>query len=279
MALIDIVKLASDAVFRDRVSAQLVASSVAIYNEAANEVQTLSVTGSPTGGAFTLASLPGSTILNMNGTTANAAATLTGLTSTQGLFVGMSVVGQGVAANATIATITSLTAVTLSANSTASATVPCTFSGTPVAQIPFNAGAADVQAILQALAAIGNDDIVCTGGPLPGTAVAITFCGSLGLNPQRLITIGTNSLTGGSSPAPSVARTTAGTIGQALHTARASRASQILRDLSGHTAQMVWGVAANTAVQADFTGGGGVQTAVTDANIAAAVAAVFNSYI
>jgi len=278
MALSDVVKLASDGAFQNRCMAQLVTSSVAIYNEAANEVQSLSVSGTPTGGSFSLASLPGSAVLSMNGTTTSGAATLTGLTSTQGLFVGMSVVGQGIPAGATIATITSLTAITLSANATASATVSCTFSGTPVATIPFNASAADVQAILQALPSIGNDDVVCGGGPLPGSAVSITFCGAFGNNPQRLITLGTNSLTGGSSPTASVSRTIAGTVGQALHATRVRKASAILQNPSGYTAQFVWGIAADSTVQSDFTGGGSVQASVTDPHIAAAVASIFNAY-
>lgn len=279
MALSDIVKLANDGTFQDRCKAQLAATSVAIYNEAANEVQSLSVTGSPTGGSFSLASLPGSAVLSMAGTTTSAAATLTGLTSTQGMFVGMSVVGSGIAAGATIASITSLTAITLSANSSASATVACVFSGTPVAAIPFNAAAADVQAILQALPSIGNDDVVCAGGPLPGTPIAITFCGLFGMNPQRLITIGTNSLTGGSTPAPVVSRTTAGTVGQPLHAARAKKATAILQNLSGFVQQFIWGIASDSTVQSDFTGGGSAQSAVTDAHIAAAIASIFNPYI
>lgn len=279
MALLDIVNLAGNAAFQNRCQAQLATSAVAIYNEAANEVQSLSVTGTPTGGSFSLASLPGGVVLNMSGTTTNAAATLTGLTSTQGMFVGMAVVGPGIPAGVTVATITSLTAITLSANATASATVACAFSGTPVATIPFNASAADVQAILQALPSIGNDDIVCAGGPLPGTAVSITFCGTFGANPQRLITLGTNSLTGGASPTAAVTRTTAGTVGAPLHSARARKATAILQNLSGFVQQYVWGIAADATVQSDFASGGSVQTAVTDAHIANAIASAFNPYI
>lgn len=279
MALTDIVKLAQDAAFQNRCLAQLVASSIAIYGQAANEVQSLAVTGSPTGGSFSLASLPGSAVLTMNGTTTSAAATLTGMTSTQGLFVGMSVVGQGIAAGATIASVTSLTALTLSANSTASATVQCMFSGTPVTTIPWNATAADVQAILQALPNIGNGNVLCGGGPLPGTPVSITFCGIFGMNPQRLITLGINSLTGGVTPTAAVTRTTAGIAGQPFHTARVRKAVSILANPCLVTPPMVWSIAADTTVQSDFVGGGNVQTAVTDAHVAAAVTSVFNAYI
>lgn len=278
MALSDIAKLAADGAFSARVQAQLVASAIAIYNEAANEVQSLSISGTATSGSFTLASLPGSTVINQTGTLANAANTITGLSSTVGLWVGMSVTGTNVAANATLASITGLTTATLSANSSAAGAQALTFSGTPNASIPWNAGAVDVQAILQALSAIGNDDIVCAGGPLPGTPVSITFCGAFGANPQRLITIGTNSLVG-VAPVPSVARTTAGTVGQINHVRRAAKASAILNDPSRFTALMVWGIAADPAVQSAFTGGGSVQLAVSDANIAGAASGMWNAYL
>jgi lipid-binding SYLF domain-containing protein len=112
MALADINNLASDATFGVRVAASLVSTAIAIFNEAPSEVQTLTVTGTPTGGSFTLASLPGSVVSTLTGTLTNAAATVTGLSSTVGLFVGMSVTGTNVPAGATIASITSLTALT-----------------------------------------------------------------------------------------------------------------------------------------------------------------------
>ncbi len=63
----------------------------------------------------------------MNGTTTNASVNITGLSSTAGLSVGMQVFGSGIPAGATIATITSGTAITISANATASATVSLRF--------------------------------------------------------------------------------------------------------------------------------------------------------
>jgi hypothetical protein len=78
------------------------------------------------------------------------------------------------------------------------------------AAIPFNATAAQVQAALVALSSIGANNVVCTGGPLPAASVTITFSGALAPGPQPVITVGANSLTGGTSPAPTVAHTTTG---------------------------------------------------------------------
>ena len=54
-----------------------------------------------------------------------------------------------------------------------------TFGGQTTAAISFNATAAQVQAALTALSNIGPGNLACTGGPLPGTNVTITFAGSM----------------------------------------------------------------------------------------------------
>jgi hypothetical protein len=278
MALADINNLASDATFGVRVAASLVSTAIAIFNEAPSEVQTLTVTGTPTGGSFTLASLPGSVVSTLTGTLTNAAATVTGLSSTVGLFVGMAVTGTNVPAGATIASITSLTALTISANATGTGAQSLTFSGTPVASINFNHTAADVQATLSALANIGSGNVFCTGGSLPGTPVTITFCGSLGMMPQKLVTLGTNSLTGGSSPTAAVTRTTAGGGANSLnHTRRAALAQNVVRNASGYASQMILGVAADATVQSDYAANK-IQSEVTDAHIASAISGIWNSY-
>lgn len=61
------------------------------------------------------------------GTTTNGSAVVTGLTDTSQLIVGMEVSGTGIPGGATISSINSATQVTLSANATASGTVPVTF--------------------------------------------------------------------------------------------------------------------------------------------------------
>ena len=82
---------------------------------------------------------------------------------------------------------------------------------TTAAAIPFNATSAEVQAALTALSSIGAGNVVCTGGPLPSASVTITFAGQLASGPQPLISIGINSLTGGTTPAPAIVHTTTGT--------------------------------------------------------------------
>lgn len=52
-----------------------------------------------------------------------------------------------------------------------------TFDGETTAAIAYNANAAAVQAALEGLSNINPGDVVCAGGPLPGTAVTITFGG------------------------------------------------------------------------------------------------------
>jgi hypothetical protein len=84
------------------------------------------------------------------------------------------------------------------------------FGGQTTGSIPFNATAAAVQTALTALGSIGAGNVVCAGGPLPGTAVTVTFAGSLAVGPRPLIAVAANTLTGGSSPAPAIASTTAG---------------------------------------------------------------------
>lgn len=61
--------------------------------------------------------------VSLSGSTTNGNAIISALSSTAGLAVGMRVFGTGIAANATIASIDSATQVTLSANSTVTATV------------------------------------------------------------------------------------------------------------------------------------------------------------
>ena len=87
-----------------------------------------------------------------------------------------------------------------------------TFGGKTTAAIAFNAAASDVQAALQALSSIGAGNVTCTGGPLPGSNVVVTFSNSLAGQPQNTITH-TDSFTGGATPAASVASTTSGVWG------------------------------------------------------------------
>ena len=85
-----------------------------------------------------------------------------------------------------------------------------TFRGSQTAAINYNATAANVQAALEALSVVSAGNVVCAGGPLPGTPVTITFQNALGAANQPTIQVTTPAFTGGSTPAGSVAETTPG---------------------------------------------------------------------
>lgn len=280
MALKDAVEIAAVEDFRKRLKVALARTAINVRAETSNEVQRITVTGSPTNGSFTLASLPGSIVTVQAGTLTNAATSITGMATTVGLFVGMSVTGTNVPAGATLASITSGTAGTLSANASGSGAQTLTFSGTPVASIPWNASAADVQAILSALPTIGVGQVICSGGPLPGTAVDVTFIGNFSSSPQRLITLGTNALTGGSGPTATFSRITPGT-NLALKANRSAFASNVLASLDTYVQLMGIGVADDSNVAA-FYPGPSFQFSGNDANCDTAinnrVAAVWNAY-
>lgn len=88
--------------------------------------------------------------------------------------------------------------------------------GQTTAVIAFDAAVAAIQtAINNALAVLGSGHTVTvTGGPLPTNAV-ITFTGAdVSARNVPPITVGTNSLTGGTSPTPTIAQTTPGRSGR-----------------------------------------------------------------
>jgi hypothetical protein len=87
-------------------------------------------------------------------------------------------------------------------------TFTLTFMGYTTAAIPYNASAAAVVSALEVLSTIGTGGVTATGGPLP-TGIVITFAAQQAGKSQPLITA-TSSLTGGTTPAVAVARTTGG---------------------------------------------------------------------
>ncbi len=89
-------------------------------------------------------------------------------------------------------------------------TFTLTFGGNTTATINWNDPASTVQTRLQALASIGAGNALVTGGPGPGTPFTVEFSSTLGYASQALITLGTNSLTGGTSPNVSITRAQAG---------------------------------------------------------------------
>ncbi|AZF90300.1 MAG: tail protein [Phage 5P_3] len=88
-------------------------------------------------------------------------------------------------------------------------TFTISYSGQTTTAIAYNATAAQVQAALEALSNIAPGDVVCTGGPLPATAIVIEFAGTLARTNVAAMTT-TDSFTGGSTPASAIAQTVAG---------------------------------------------------------------------
>jgi hypothetical protein len=84
------------------------------------------------------------------------------------------------------------------------------FKGVTTAAIASTATAANVQAALEALSTIGTGNVVATGGPLPGTAVVLTFQGQLAGSNLPLTTVNTPAFTGGTTPTATVTETTPG---------------------------------------------------------------------
>lgn len=96
-------------------------------------------------------------------------------------------------------------------------TFTLTFKGQTTSALDFDATAGEVDAALEALSTVGAGNVACTGGPLPGAAVTITFGGDLATLDVPVITA-TSSLTGGSSPAIAITTTTPGTHTVGIHT-------------------------------------------------------------
>lgn len=67
------------------------------------------------------------------------------------------------------------------------------------AVIPYNSTAAAIQTILQNMAGIGAGNVACSGGPLPGTPVIVTFQGALADADIPEMIINPASLVGGSA--------------------------------------------------------------------------------
>ena len=85
-----------------------------------------------------------------------------------------------------------------------------TYEGRTTGAIAYNAAAADVQAALLALDCFATGDVVGSGGPFPDSAVVLTFGGNYVKTPVSAITADGSALTGGTTPAVSVAQTTPG---------------------------------------------------------------------
>jgi hypothetical protein len=84
------------------------------------------------------------------------------------------------------------------------------FRGVATANIAYNATAPVVQAALEALSTVGAGNVTATGGPLPATAVVITFVNQLAAANQPTIGVSAQAFTAGTTPTATVAETTPG---------------------------------------------------------------------
>jgi hypothetical protein len=91
-----------------------------------------------------------------------------------------------------------------------SGTFTLTFAGQTTAGIPYNSTAAQVKAALVALSNVGPGDVDVTGGPLPGTAVSVTFKGQYIGTDVAVMTKNATGLGGGTAPDVVISTTTAG---------------------------------------------------------------------
>jgi hypothetical protein len=103
-------------------------------------------------------------------------------------------------------TPTQLEAITVTGSPT-SGTFTVTVGTDTTDAIDLDATIAEIQAALEALDTVGAANVLVAGGPLPGTAVTLTWVGKL--QGKTLTVSATGSLTGGSSPAIAATVTTA----------------------------------------------------------------------
>ncbi len=108
----------------------------------------------------------------------------------------------------TLASVNEVQTVTLTGGPTGG-TFTLTFEGQTTAGIAWNAAASAVQSALEALSNVAPGDVVCTGGPLPGSTVTVTFGGALGYSNRTQMTGNVAGLTGG-TPGITIATPTEG---------------------------------------------------------------------
>lgn len=164
---------------------------------AANEVILVTITGSPTGGTFTLNF--GDDITGPIAYNASAA-------GVQAALADLDSIGSGTGGTDEVQTVT------VSGTPTGG-TFTLTYSGQTTGAIAYNAAASGVQTALQALSNIGANNVTVTGAT--GGPYTVTFTGSLADEDVAQMTA-TSSLIGGTNPAVTVTTTTAGVANTAV---------------------------------------------------------------
>lgn len=159
-----------------------------------NEVQTVTIGGTPTGGTFTL-SFGGKTTATIafNAAATTVATRLTALSSIPAATGGTNAVQT--------LTITGVPT---------GGTFTVTFGGQTTSALAFNAAASAVQTAFLALSSVGAGNATVTGSA--GGPYTITFTGTLAKSPQATVTASGASLTGGTSPGVTPASLTTGVL-------------------------------------------------------------------
>ena len=114
---------------------------------------------------FESAALPSTTAATqsttLTGTLTSGSASVTGITSTTGLFVGENVTGSGIPSGTTIVAVNSSTSITLSANATASGAQSLTATSFSI-QLPFALTDGSISLFVEAIDPAGNQSLPAT---------------------------------------------------------------------------------------------------------------------
>lgn len=140
--------------------------------------------------------------------------------------------------------------------------------------IVFNESAGTLQPKLEAAMDPGAV-AVCLGGPLPGTPISVTFQGNLADKPQGTMAASGSTMTPAGTPG--VTRTTPG-VAAPKNKERKALGLQVIRSPESYRGSFVQMVTTNAAVMS-AAGSPANQTNVSDAQINAAVAAVYNAFL
>lgn len=139
------------------------------------------------------------------------------------------------------------------------------FGGDSTGDIPYDSTAADVELYLEALDSIPQGEATCAGGPWPGTAITVTFSGTLGKTNLAMMT-NVDSFTGGSSPTLTITESTPG-VAEVTEVQTVS----INDTVSGGTFTLTWGGNTTAPLLYNSTAAE-IETALDAAPVSAAVA-------
>lgn len=86
------------------------------------------------------------------------------------------------------------------------------YDGHTSADLVYNSTSAQVQSALEGLATVDTNNVICSGGPFPASAIIVKFQNILLGTNAKPITASSTGLTGGTSPSISVETTTQGSL-------------------------------------------------------------------